>query len=76
MGTPSTLPQARELLCAAKLDVGPSATRESQLEIEHVVGHEGALLGGNAADDFAIGDCLQIRPVALDRLHVEVPPTP
>lgn len=26
-----------------------------QLQVEHVVGHEGPLLGGDAADDLAIG---------------------
>jgi hypothetical protein len=41
-----------------------------QLKVEHVVGHEGSLLGGDAADDLAVGDRLQVGPVALDRLLV------
>lgn len=47
-----------------------------QLEVEHVVGDEGPLLSSDAADDLAIGHRLQVGPVALDRLDVEVPPAP
>ena len=42
-----------------------------RLEVEHVVGHEGAPLGGDAADDLPVGNSLQVGSVALDRLDVE-----